>query len=288
MLSLKIEEQKRELELYKSRSSPAMSLAHRPHPPRSTNPVSKPTIKKRKVAPAPPPKSYSGFTTESEKVASVRPKLLAGDTSKKPHPLATATDRGTGAKWAVPPPQCSTITPSSWRSEQALANRYLRKESQAKHSTAHVNGHSGDTRWGHEPSAAVPTDNTNALGLLRDLEDHNSTSDDDDESVHSNGHDTGIQRRLNGHDAEKSKCTASLKLFEQEQPGMYGVCDIHVHIWYTIMRSLPLSKHHLGMYMYMYMYVRYMYSSMVLLFYCMYVHVLHIMYTVHVQYAQMK
>lgn len=73
---------------------------------------------------APPPKGYTGFTSSSEHPISFKPKI---------HPLPKATPIPTHSlsidepKWASAPKK-STITPSSWRYGQELANRVLGKE----------------------------------------------------------------------------------------------------------------------------------------------------------------
>ena len=183
-LLARIEKQKRELVSVKDkreRSPPIYTdehtsdpLVHKPrHDPSSqVNITFKSSLphKKRKIAIAPPPKSYTGFTSTLTETVPIKTHV------KKASHLTTSTnllgpdDNQTTKheRWAAQVADKPVITPSSWRSGQALADKILSKTT--KSSTVKPLASSD-----YVTSLTPPT--SNAEGLLRDLE----LSDDDEE-----------------------------------------------------------------------------------------------------------
>jgi hypothetical protein len=132
-LLAKIDRQKQQVSSVKDKLSSREDqdgLSIRPH---SSQVSSTGLIKKRKVALAPPPKSYSGFTSSllpstqssSSSLVKSREQDLAITIPLPSHPIAKEPSSPPVARRPV-------ITPSSWRSGQELANRVLGKSSQTR------------------------------------------------------------------------------------------------------------------------------------------------------------
>lgn len=125
----RIERQKRERELLEKQFS-----THHPDNPGHTSSGHTPsdhthyvieTAKRRKIATAPLPKSYTGFTSSSSEPLTSKPKTrpLSQTTPIETRPLTeSVTEKKT---WAAPKP---VITPSSWRLGQELARKALERE----------------------------------------------------------------------------------------------------------------------------------------------------------------
>lgn len=120
----RIERQKRERELLEKQFS-----THHPdtpgHTPSGHTHYVIETAKRRKIATAPLPKGYTGFTSSSSEPLTFKPKTrpLSQTTPIETRPLTeSVTEKKT---WAAPKP---VIRPSSWRLGQELARKALERE----------------------------------------------------------------------------------------------------------------------------------------------------------------
>ena len=185
-LLAKIEKQKRELASVKDNieRSPFINtdehssdpLVHKPrHDPSSQVHIkfkSSLPHKKRKIATAPPPKSYTGFTSTLTEPVPIKTHVKKVSHLTTSANLLGPVDNQTTKheRWAAQVADKPVITPSSWRSGQVLANKILSKTT--KSSTAKPLASSD-----HATSLTSPA--SNAEGLLQDLE----LSDDDEEDI---------------------------------------------------------------------------------------------------------
>lgn len=125
----RIERQKRERELlekqFSTRHTDTPGHTSSGHTPSGHTHYVIETAKRRKIATAPLPKSYIGFTSSSSEPLTFKPKTrpLSQTTPIETRPLTeSVTERKT---WGAPKP---VITPSSWRLGQELARKALERE----------------------------------------------------------------------------------------------------------------------------------------------------------------
>ena len=158
----RIERQKRDREVLEKKLSSHSDLTSSSHTPSSHSHYVIETAKRRKVATAPPPKGYTGFTSASSRPLTFKPRThplpQTTPTSTRP-PVQPPADKKT---WAVPH-QSPVITPSSWRSGQELVKKMLEREAEKD---------DGEER------RSRPSYSSNAHGILRDME---TTSEEEEE-----------------------------------------------------------------------------------------------------------
>ena len=205
-----VEKQKKELDQLKSKGK--SNVAHHHHtsnstihglhrdlgsthdkPKKASNDLPVP-IKKRKVATAPPPKTYTGFTSTLHGLP-LRTSHYTSSSIVSNIPKATsAPEPAPPTKTDVPCPPI--ITPSSWRSGQEHVNRLIGKQvPPSKYSTS---------KRPHPPAASsyltsLKRSNANAVRLLRELErDHDDDNVEEDESEDEMKEEPLIKRRVRG------------------------------------------------------------------------------------------
>ncbi len=135
-------------------------------------------IKRRKIATAPPPKSYSGFTSTIQTTPTTHQTtpttIKAPPPTRTSHLVSSILDNLSKPlpphKPTTPPsrePRPPIITPSSWKTGQENVNRVLGK------------GPTLTNREASDSSDLLKHPNTNAAILLQDLEDSESEDEID-------------------------------------------------------------------------------------------------------------
>ena len=203
-----------------------------PHPHSTDKNESSDRVKRRKVATAPLPKSYVGFTS------TVSSGPILGKTRHKPfsdvnRERSLHSDSQSvvvqSEKWAVPVSHPPVITPSSWRTGKELVDKVLGKKTRLTSRT--LTDLSSDmkpplTRYHDTPPITTSTMNvgiTNSVDLLQDMDE----SHDEEDSSHNEEEQDEV---MEGMDI----ATKLRKVLHQDEPSMSLIKScVHVHVYHT-------------------------------------------------------
>ena len=239
-------------------------------------------MKRRKVATAPLPKSYVGFTS------TVSSGPILGKTRHKPfsdvnRERSLHSDSQSvvvqSEKWAVPVSHPPVITPSSWRTGKELVDKVLGKKTRLTSRT--LTDLSSDmkpplTRYHDTPPITTSTMNvgiTNSVDLLQDMDE----SHDEEDSSHDEEEQDEV---MEGMDI----ATKLRKVLHQDEPSMSLIKScVHVHVYHTYTYIYSHTNIHIYTHTYTYMYIyshTYMYLySHIHTYIHIYIHTyMHIMY----------
>lgn len=190
-------------------------------------------VKKRKVATAPPPKTYAGFTS----TVYGAPPLKTGSkhASITSNTRSSSFDMSEHAYTKVPHPP--TITPYTWRSGQETVNKVLNR----KRSGTRLSDRRQQPRL---PSStldqltALNNSRTDALLLLHDLEkkDSNNEEEENDSEIEDEQLDEEIH--LEKKQQTKGPSPVAVKLRKMLENNSTGTCTtVHTYMYMYMLHS---------------------------------------------------